>query len=141
MHSHSSVETFWLDVRVYYEDTDAAGVVYYANYLRYMERARTEWLHSLGMELSMLEREHRVAFAVHRVDIEYARPARLGDRLRVGVGLRERGRSRLVLDQPIARGDDTLTRARVTLACLDPMEWKPARMPAELLARLPATTA
>lgn len=140
MHSHSSGQTFWLDVRVYYEDTDAAGVVYYANYLRYMERARTEW-HSLGMELSMLEREHRVAFAVHRVDIEYARPARLGDRLRCGVALRERGRSRLVLDQLIVRGDETLTRAGVTLACLDPEEWKPARMPAELLARLPATRA
>src|SRR5581483_9463477 len=54
----SSVETFWLDVRVYYEDTDAAGVVYYANYLRYMERARTEWLHALGMDIAALEREH-----------------------------------------------------------------------------------
>jgi len=132
----SSVETFWLDVRVYYEDTDAAGVVYYANYLRYMERARTEWLHALGMDIAALEREHGVAFAVHRVDIEYARPGRLGDRLRVGVLLRERGRSRLVLDQPVTRGGETLARARVTLACLDPNEWRPVRMPAELLARL-----
>lgn len=133
----SAVETFWLDVRVYYEDTDAAGVVYYASYLRYMERARTEWMNSLGMELSTLHREHRVAFAVHRVDIEYAQPARLGDRLRAGLMLRERGRSRLILDQPIMRGDDVITRARVTLACLEPQQWKPARMPAALVSRLP----
>jgi len=129
-------ETFWLDVRVYYEDTDAAGVVYYANYLRYMERARTEWLTSLGMELSTLEREHRVAFAVHRLDIEYAQPARLGERLRVGVHLIERGRSRLVLDQAILREGETLTRARVILACLAPYTWKPTRIPSELLERL-----
>jgi acyl-CoA thioester hydrolase len=129
-------ETFWLDVRVYYEDTDAAGVVYYANYLRYMERARTEWLTSLGFELSTLEREHRLAFAVHRLDIEYAQPARLGERLRVGAHLVERGRSRLVLDQAILREGETLTRARVILACITPSTWKPARIPAELLERL-----
>src|SRR5512140_178304 len=98
MSKHAGRANFRLPVRVYYEDTDAAGVVYYANYLRYMERARTEWMNSLGMDLSMLQREHRVAFAVHRVDIEYAQPARLGERLRAGVTLRERGRSRLVLD-------------------------------------------
>ena len=65
----SSVATFWLDVRVYYEDTDAAGVVYYANYLRFMERARTEWLHGLGCDVAALSREHGVAFAVHRLEI------------------------------------------------------------------------
>jgi acyl-CoA thioester hydrolase len=130
------VETFWLDMRVYYEDTDAAGVVYYANYLRYMERVRTEWMSSLGMDPSTMQREHRVAFAVHRVDIEYLRPARLGDRLRAGVTLRERGRSRIILDQHVVRGDDILTRAGVTLACLEPVEWKPVRMPAALVSRL-----
>ena len=130
------LEPFSLPVRVYYEDTDAAGVVYYANYLRYMERARTEWLTSLGMELSTLEREHRVAFAVHRLDIEYAQPARLGERLRVGARLVERGRSRLVLDQAIVRESETLTRARVILACVAPSIWKPARIPSDLLERL-----
>ena len=132
----SSVETFWLDARVYYEDTDAAGVVYYASYLRYMERARTEWMCGLGFEIASLEHDHHVAFAVHRVDIEYARPARLGDRLRAGVRLLERGRSRLVVEQPILRDAETVTRARVTLACLTPRTWKPARIPAELVARL-----
>ena len=68
-------------VRVYYEDTDAAGVVYYANYLRFLERARTEWLASLGFTLTALEAEHGVVFVVHRLDIEYRQPARLYDAL------------------------------------------------------------
>ena len=130
---------FSFPVRVYYEDTDAAGVVYYANYLRFMERARTEWLSSLGMELALVEREHRIAFVVHRVDIEYLRPARLGDRLDVGVAVLEHGRSRLVLDQSIRRDGETLTRSRVTLACLDAREWRPARMPPPLAAALSHT--
>ena len=70
-------------VRVYYEDTDAAGVVYYANYLRFLERARTEWLASLGFTLTALEAEHGVVFVVHRLDIEYRQPARLYDALEV----------------------------------------------------------
>ncbi len=131
-----TLRPFRFPVRVYYEDTDAAGVVYYANYLRYMERARTEWLGALGMELVALEREHRVAFVVHRVDIEYLRPARLGDRLDVSVAVVARGRSRLVIDQAIRRADEVLTRARVTLACLDAAQWRPARMPARLAAVL-----
>lgn len=129
-------ESFSLPVRVYYEDTDAAGVVYYANYLRYMERARTEWLATLGMELATLAREHGVAFMVHRVDIQYLRPARLGDRLEVGVTLVERGRSRIIVDQRIVRGPEIVTDARVTLACLDPAQWCATRIPAPLAARL-----
>ena len=131
-------ETFHWPVRVYYEDTDAAGVVYYANYLRFLERARTEWLSALGIEVDVLEREHRVAFVVHRLDIEYRRPARLGDRLDVSVTLMERGRSRLDLAQDVRRADDVLVRARVSLACLEPARWRPARIPAILLERLPA---
>ncbi len=133
----STDQTFRLAVRVYYEDTDAAGVVYYANYLRFMERARTEWLSSLGMEIDVLAREHGVAFVVHRLDIEYLRPARLGERLDVGVVLVEGGRSRLSLTQEITRDDATVTRARVSLACLDHRAWRPARIPAALLERLP----
>ncbi len=131
--------SFVLPVRVYYEDTDAAGVVYYANYLRFMERARTEWLGALGMDLAAFEREHGVAFVVHRVDIEYLRPARLGDRLDVTVSVVEHGRARLVIDQGIRRVDEALTRARVTLACLDHAQWRPARIPAVLLEALRPT--
>ena len=85
--------TYCLPVRVYYEDTDAAGVVYYANYLRFMERARTEWLSMLGVDLASVEREHGIVFAVHRVDIEYRLPARLGDRLDATLVLVELGRA------------------------------------------------
>jgi len=127
---------FRFPLRVYYEDTDAAGVVYYANYLRFMERARTEWLSALGFELANLEREHGVAFAVHHVDIRYHQPARLGDRLDVTVVMTGHGRARLIADQQVRRGTDVLVDARVTLACLDRVNWRPARIPAPLVARM-----
>jgi acyl-CoA thioester hydrolase len=130
--------TFRLAVRVYYEDTDAAGVVYYANYLRYMERARTEWLSALGFDLANVEREHGIVFAVHRVDIEYRLPARLGDRLEATLALVELGRASITAEQDVRRGADTLTRARVAIACLGRAHWRPARIPAALHARLEA---
>ena len=128
--------TFRFPVRVYYEDTDAAGVVYYANYLRYLERARTEWLSSLGLELAVLEREHGIAFVVHHVDIRYHQPARLGDRLDVTVAITGRGRARLVARQDVRRGDELLAEATVTLACLARDTWHPARIPASLAGRM-----
>jgi acyl-CoA thioester hydrolase len=127
---------FRFPVRVYYEDTDAAGVVYYANYLRFLERARTEWLSALGFELAGLEQEHGVAFAVHHVDIRYHHPARLGDRLDVTVAMAGHGRARLIADQQVRRGTEVLVDARVTLACLDRVNWRPARIPAPLAARM-----
>ena len=144
---------FSFPVRVYYEDTDAAGVVYYANYLKFMERARTEWLASLGFPLAAFESEHGVAFVVHRAEIDFLAPARLNDRLDVtvepllrGVSPRERpngelqrsaehGRSsmaRLVATQQVLRGPVALTQARVVLACVDTTRWKPARIPKPL---------
>ena len=126
------MSAFSLPVRVYYEDTDAAGVVYYANYLRFMERARTEWLTSLGFELAALESEYAVAFAAHHVDIHYRQPARLGDRLDVTVALAEPGRARLVVTQQVLRRDAVLIDAHVTLACLDRNHWRPVRIPAPL---------
>ena len=128
---------FCWPVRVYYEDTDAAGVVYYANYLRFLERARTEWLSAQGVEVDALAREHRVAFVVHRLDLEYRRPARLGDRLAVGVDLLACSRARLDLAQDVRCHDLVLVSARVSLACVDPARWRPARIPAFLLDRLP----
>ncbi|MEO5765256.1 MAG: tol-pal system-associated acyl-CoA thioesterase [Casimicrobiaceae bacterium] len=119
-------------MRVYYEDTDAAGVVYYANYLRFMERARTEWLASLGFPLAAFEREHGLAFVVHRVQIDFLSPARLNDRLDVTVEPVDRGACRLVTTQEARRGTTTLTRARVALACVDMARWKPVRMPEPL---------
>jgi acyl-CoA thioester hydrolase len=129
-------ETFRFPVRVYYEDTDAAGVVYYANYLKFMERARTEWLSAHGFGLATLEREHGIAFAVRRVEIDYLRPARLDDRLDVTFAVLEGGRSRLIANQEVRRGHEVLARARVTVACLDHREWRPARIPAALLPHM-----
>ena len=138
MTAGSARANFHLQVRVYYEDTDAAGVVYYANYLRFMERARTEWLASIGFDLDRLEREQRVVFVVHRVDIEYRRPAQLLDRLDVTLALLKVGRATLIAGQDVCRGDETLTRARVTLACLNRETWRPERIPAPLAASLEA---
>jgi len=127
-------------VRVYYEDTDAAGVVYYANYLKFMERARTEWLEAVGHPLAAFEREHRLVFVVRRCEIDYRRPARLNDLLEVTVEVEEVGGSRFIAAQRVERGGEVLTAARVTLACLDAVRWRPVRIPASLLQRLESTT-
>ena len=134
----TATRPFRWPVRVYYEDTDAAGVVYYANYLKFLERARTEWLAGLGFTLNALHSEHHAVFVVHRVELEYRSPARLGDELDVTLALADRGRSRLVADQQVIRGADLLVSARVTLACIDPHTWRPARIPAPVRARLEA---
>ena len=97
--------TLPIPVRVYYEDTDAAGVVYYANYLKFMERARTEWLAAIGFPLAAFEREHGVVFVVHRCEIDFRQPARLNDTLAVTVEVVERGASRLVARQEVRRDD------------------------------------
>ena len=127
---------FRFPVRVYYEDTDAAGVVYYANYLKFMERARTEWLAALGFPLAAFEREHGVVFVVHRCEIDFRQPARLNDALDVSVEAVKLGASTLKARQDVRRGADVMTSALVTLACLDAARWRPVRMPALLAAKL-----
>jgi acyl-CoA thioester hydrolase len=126
---------FRFPVRVYYEDTDAAGVVYYANFLKFMERARTEWLAALGFPLAAFERDHGVVFVVHRCEIDFRRPGRLNDDLVVTVEDVHCGASRLVMRQEVLR-EEALTSARVTLACLDAARWRPIRMPRPLAQRL-----
>ncbi len=128
---------FVLPLRVYYEDTDAGGVVYYANYLKFMERARTEWLESLGFPLAAFEREHGIAFVVHHADIEFLQPALLNDRLQVSVEALDRGASRLVVAQQVLRDDRTLARATIALACVDRTRWRPVRIPPPLARLLP----
>jgi len=129
-------EPFRFPLTVYYEDTDAAGVVYYANYLKFMERARTEWLASLGFGLAEFEAAHGVIFVVHRMEIEYRLPARLGDRLEATLELSELGRARMVALQQVRRGASLMALARVTLACVERAHWRPARIPAVLHGRL-----
>jgi len=133
-------EPFRFPLTVYYEDTDAAGVVYYANYLKFMERARTEWLGSLGFGVAEFEAAHGVVFVVHRMEIEYRQPARLSDRLEATMELAELGRARMVALQQVRRGTSVLAEARVTLACVERSSFRPARIPAELHGRLEKTS-
>ena len=133
-------EPFRFPLTVYYEDTDAAGVVYYANYLKFMERARTEWLGSLGFGVAEFEAAHGVVFVVHRMEIEYRHPARLSDRLEATMELAELGRARMVALQQVRRGTSVLAEARVTLACVERSSFRPARIPAELHGRLEKTS-
>jgi acyl-CoA thioester hydrolase len=117
-------------VRVYYEDTDAGGVVYYANYLKYLERARTEWLRSHGFEQDALMRDGGIVFAVRRVEIDYLLPARLDDTLRVEVEIERIARASLTFAQRIVRVPDTvLSRATVKVACLDQQSFRPVAIP------------
>ncbi|RAP42494.1 tol-pal system-associated acyl-CoA thioesterase [Rhodovulum viride] len=117
-------------VRVYYEDTDLAGIVYYANYLKFIERGRSEWVRGIGLDQGRLKAETGIVFAVRRVEADYLSPARFDDLLTVETDLVRATAARLVLDQAVLRGDTRLFEARVTLAALGP-EGRPARLPAE----------
>ncbi len=114
--------------RVYYEDTDLAGIVYYANYLKFIERARTEWVRALGIDQSALKRDAGIVFAVRRVEADYVSPARFDDELTVTTSARSIGGARIVLQQDVRRGDNTLFTAVVTLVALTGAG-KPARLP------------
>jgi acyl-CoA thioester hydrolase len=116
--------------RVYYEDTDLAGIVYYANYLKFIERARSEWVRGLGIDQVALRAAGRV-FAVRRVEAEYLAPARFDDLLEVTTAPEEIGRARIRLRQEVWRGDARLFTAAVDLVCLT-SEGRPTRLPAEL---------
>jgi acyl-CoA thioester hydrolase len=131
-------QEFRWPVRVYYEDTDFGGVVYYANYLRFFERARTEWLRSLGVEHQALAREAGLQFVVRRAEVDFLRGARLDDELSVSVEVVERKRTYLVLKQQALRGDEPMAVALVQAACVDRETFKPAPLPAALAARLGA---
>ncbi len=129
-------ETFSWPVRVYYEDTDSGGVVYYANYLKFMERARTEWLRSRGFEQTDLLRSYGVVFVVRAIAVDYFKPAMFNDKLEVTVELAESGRSQMVLAQSVRRGHTALVEARVRLACVNPASFKPVKMPVVIIEKL-----
>lgn len=122
---------FALPVRVYYEDTDAGGVVYYANYLRFMERARTEWLRALGFDQSLLMADN-IAFAAREAHVEYLKPARLDDELVVVSSIESLGRAQVVFAQRVERGGELLVDARMRIACFDPVRGKAQAMPKEI---------
>jgi len=132
------VQTFDWPVRVYYEDTDSGGVVYYANYLKFMERARTEWLRALGFEQDALIRDAGVIFAVRSATVDYRQPARFNDGLIVRSTLQSAGRASVVFDQQVLRGDgaELLTRGTIKIASLDATTFRPKPMPQALLEAL-----
>jgi acyl-CoA thioester hydrolase len=125
-----------LPVRIYYEDTDAGGVVYYANYLKYLERGRTEFIRALGVEQRELARDTGLAFAVRSLSAEYLKPAILDDELVVTTTVEALGRAQVTFAQSIARTQgglpETLLTAAVRVACLDLASGRPAAMPKSL---------
>lgn len=135
-HPQGSSEAFSLPVRVYYEDTDAAGMVYYANYLRFCERARTEWLRTLGFAQHALMADQGIAFVVRSVEARYRTPARLDDSLVVVSQISRLGGASIEFDQRIHRTQELIFDARITIACIDIAGQRPAPLPPELRTRL-----
>ena len=117
-------------VRVYYEDTDAGGVVYHANYLRFMERARNEWLREMGYPVEQIVRQDKKLFVVRSVEMKFIRPARLSDELQVSAEVIEAKRASMLLRQEVHRqADELLVSARVELAMVDSESFRPVRLP------------
>ena len=130
-----SADFVW-PVRVYYEDTDAAGVVFYANYLKFMERARTEWLRALGFEQTTLLHDYNVVFVVRSLAVEYLRPALFNDELEVTVSLTGTRGSLLEIAQAVRRGAHDLVTGEVKVACVNTQSFKPVRIPQSILDKL-----
>jgi acyl-CoA thioester hydrolase len=129
-------QPFVWPVRVYYEDTDAAGVVYYANFLRYYERARTEWLRALGFELPQLATEFGIVFVVRSITVDYLLPARFNDLLSISVELADVGASQINLKQRVLRDNNLLVEARVRLACVNMAAMKAVRIPKPVVIKI-----
>ena len=119
-------------MRVYYEDTDTGGVVYYANYLKFFERARTEWLRSFGLNQDKLAQEEGLIFVVRRALLDFSRPARMDDMLEVTVEPVKRARVYVDLVQEARGGAEVLVRAEIRVACLSKRNFKPTAMPQAL---------
>lgn len=125
-------------IRIYWEDTDAGGVVYHAQYLAFLERARSEWLRSLGRGQHLLRREHDLVFAVRAMQVDFRAPARLDDALQVTCVLRECRRASLVFAQEVRREGDLLLDATVRVAALSGSDFRPRPIPGPLLRELQA---
>ena len=128
------MQSFVWSIRVYYEDTDAGGLVYHANYLKFMERARTEWLRARGYEQDALIKRQGVLLVVRSVTVEFNKPARFNELIFVGVRLRQLRRASIIFEQFITRplesgGEDVLTRAVIKVASLDAVTFKPKPIP------------
>ena len=125
------MQPFYWNLRVYWEDTDAGGVVYHSQYLNFFERARTEWLRSAGIDQSSLGANEGIVFVVHSMNIEFVSPARLDEELQVSVALEKLGGATMALEQDMIRIADgaVISRASVKVACLHAGKFTPARIP------------
>ena len=123
------------DLRVYYEDTDLAGIVYYANYLKFIERARTEWVREMGIDQARLKAEEGIVFAVRRLEADYLSPAHFDDLLTVETRITGISGARITLSQVVRRSDDALFDATVVLVALS-ASGRPARLPADVRRRM-----
>jgi tol-pal system-associated acyl-CoA thioesterase len=125
-------------VRVYFENTDAGGVVYHGEYLKFLERARTEWLRHLGFDHQALARNHRVTLVVTSLAVDFTKAARLDDNVAVSVRLESLGKVRCVFAQEIRRDDEILVKAKVTVACVAGESFKPTEIPDALRKKMEA---
>ncbi|MCW8824885.1 MAG: tol-pal system-associated acyl-CoA thioesterase [Gammaproteobacteria bacterium] len=123
-------------LRVYYEDTDSGGVVYYANYLKFMERCRSEWLRDLGYEQDRLIENEKLIFAVRSVAVDYRKPARFNDALTVTAVVERSGKLSIDFKQKVFRGDELLCEGQIRIASLDSDTLKPKRLPTEITKKL-----
>jgi acyl-CoA thioester hydrolase len=130
---------FRLAVRVYWEDTDAAGIVFYANYLKFFERARTEWLRSLGFDQEQLRAEAGIAFVVAATAVRYRLPARLDDMLDITVRVVHLGQASLEVTQEAWRGSDLLAEGTIRVGCVELGTFRPQRVPDDILSKIKNT--
>jgi tol-pal system-associated acyl-CoA thioesterase len=128
---------FSLDLRVYIEDTDAGGIVYYVNYLKFMERARTEFMRRLGFGKNYIFNRD-LMFVVRDVKVQYLRPATLDDELVATAAIREVRGASMVMHQRVERGEQVLAQGELTIACVDRTGVQPRRMPADMVSKLRA---
>ncbi len=128
-------EFIW-SIRVYYEDTDAAGIVYYANYLKFMERARTEWLRDMGFEQTQLKQEHKMIFVVRKFSIDYFKPALFNDILYIKTRMTQLGKASMIMTQEVLRDAEILCRAVVKLAAINAINQRPQAMPPDIIKAL-----
>ncbi|WP_138515614.1 tol-pal system-associated acyl-CoA thioesterase [Rhodoferax bucti] len=130
------MNAFGFPVRVYWEDTDAGGVVFYANYLKFFERARTEWLRAAGVGQQQLREDTGAMFVVAEVSTRYLSAAKLDDMLHITVRVEEQGAASMVIAQEAWRGDTLLAQGRIRIGCVQAASLKPCRIPKQVLAAL-----
>lgn len=128
--------SFSWPIRVYYEDTDAGGVVFYANYLKFYERSRTEFLRNVGFEQDFLRQQFNILFVVKSVNIDYLKPAHFNDLIQVSAEIIEQTKTSLIFKQMVMREHDLLNHGQIRIACVDVQSFKPKPIPTVILEKI-----